>query len=445
MSFPTPSPHQPIVIDGGRIIDPAHGVDRIGRLLINEGRVAALDPSDDDCPDDAYWIDAQDRIVAPGLVDLGAELRQPGREEDETIQTGSDSALAGGYTSVLCCSNTNPVIDSAAAVELVIQISQRVGGVRVFPIGCLSKGRKAEQMAELAILAEAGAIGFSDSPQAMPNDALLKRALDYCRMFDLPIFDRPEVPGLAEGGVMHDGRVALVLGLKGLPTEAEDLAVARDVRLAEATKGRLHVGPVSTMGAIDMIGRVKSRGIPISASVCPQNLHGSDALLRTFDSQFKVHPPMRSPAHVESLQQAVADGTIDAIQSGHMPRAREKKGNDLELAPFGAATLETTLAATITDMIRTDILSWSRAIECLSTNPAKIAKLDAGTLGIGASADVAVIDPETPWTVNASQFLSRCQSSPMEDRELFGRVTHTIVGGRLLFVSVEDSGTIVAG
>ncbi|TWU10192.1 dihydroorotase [Allorhodopirellula heiligendammensis] len=443
MSRPTPTLLQPIVIDGGRIVDPANGVDRIGRLLIIEGRIAELDPCDGDCPGDAYWIDAQQRVVAPGLVDLGAELRQPGREEDETIQTGSNAALAGGFTSVLCCSNTNPVIDSAAAVELVTQIAQRLGGVRVYPIGCLSKGREAAQMAELAILAEAGAIGFSDSPRAMPNDALLKRALDYCRMLDLPIFDRPEVPGLAEGGIMHDGQVSLVLGLKGLPTEAEDLAVARDVRLAEATKGRLHVGPVSTMGAIDMIGRVKSRGVPISASVCPQNLHGSDALLRSFDSRFKVHPPMRSPAHVESLQQAVADGTIDAIQSGHMPRAREKKGNDLDLAPFGAATLETTLAATLTDMIRTDILSWSRAIECLSTNPARIAKLDAGTLGKGAPADVTLIDPDAAWTVRPSEFLSRCQSSPMEDRELFGRVTHTIVGGRLLFVRVEESTAVV--
>jgi len=443
MSMPNTSGLQPIVIEGGRVIDPANNIDRIARLLITEGLITAIDPSDDDVPGDAHWIDARARIVAPGLVDLGAELRQPGREEDETIQTGSDAALAGGYTSVLCCSNTNPVIDSAAAVELVSQIAQRVGGVRVFPIACLSKGREAEQMAELGILAEAGAIGFSDSPRPMPNDALLKRALDYCRMFDLPIFDRPEVPSLAEGGVMHDGRVSLVLGLKGLPTEAEDLAVARDVRLAEATKGRLHVGPVSTMGAIDMIGRVKARDIAISASVCPHNLHGSDALLRSFDSRFKVHPPMRSPAHVETLQQAVADGTIDAIQSGHMPRAREKKGNDLEQAPFGAAALETTLAAVITDMIRTEIMSWSRAIECLSTNPARIAKLPAGTLSIGAAADVTVIDPDSAWTVHADGFLSRCQSTPMENRELHGRVTHTVVGGRLLFVCVEESAIIV--
>ncbi|SMP50509.1 dihydroorotase [Neorhodopirellula lusitana] len=421
------------------MIDPANGVDRVARLLIVEGRIAAIDPADGDVPSNAKWIDASGKIVAPGLVDLGAELRQPGREEDETIQTGSDAALAGGYTSLLCCSNTNPVIDSAAAVELVIQIAQRVGGVRVYPIACLSKARESEQMAELAILHEAGAIGFSDSPRPMPNDALLKRALDYCRMFDIPIFDRPEVPGLAEGGVMHDGRVSLALGLKGLPSEAEDLAIARDVRLAEATKGRLHVGPVSTMGAIDMIGRVKARGIAISASVCPHNLNGSDESLRSFDARYKVHPPIRSARHVEMLQHAVADGTIDAIQTGHMPRAREKKGNDLDTAPFGAAALETTLSATVTDMVRTEIMSWTRAIECLSTNPAKIAKLDAGTLSLGAVADVVVIDPEATWTVRPEAFLSKCQSSPMEGRQLHALVTHTIVGGDVRFVATQSA------
>lgn len=432
-------PPSPLVIDGGRVVDPVNAIDRVARLLIVDGTIRAVDPADGDIPGDAQWIDATGQIVAPGLVDLGAELRQPGREEDETIQTGGMAALAGGYTSVLCCSNTNPVIDSAAAVELVIQIAQRVGGVRVFPIACLSKSREAEQMAELAILREAGAIGFSDSPRPMPNDALLKRALDYCRMFDLPIFDRPEVPSLAEGGVMHDGRVSLVLGLKGLPTEAEDLAIARDVRLAEATKGRLHIGPVSTMGAIDMISRVKARNIDISASVCPQNLHGSDELLRSFDARYKVHPPLRSARHVETLQHAVADGTIDAIQSGHMPRAREKKGNDLDSAPFGAATLETTLSATITDMVRTGILSWTRAIECLSSNPARIAKLNAGTLSVGAPADVVIIDADANWTVRPDDFESKCHSSPMEGRTLYGRVRTTIVGGRMLYTSAETN------
>ncbi len=425
------SPFQSLLIEHGRIVDPSQAIDRDGRLLVIDGRIAAIDPADGDVPSDCFRMDARQQIVAPGLVDLGTELREPGREEDETIQTGSDAALAGGFTSILCCANTDPVIDSYGAVEFVRQKAARAAGVRVHVIGCLSKGRLGEQLAELGLLAEAGAVAFSDSPRSMPNDALLKRALEYCRMFNLPIFDRPEVPSLADDGVMHDGRVSLVLGLKGLPTEAEDLAVARDVRLAEATSGRLHVGPVSTMGAVDMIGRVKSRGIAVTASVCPHNLALTDTELRSYDARFKVHPPLRSVAHVKMLCDAVANGTIDAIQSGHMPRSQEKKMNDLDLSPFGAATLETTLATVVKYLIEPGILSWSQAIDRLSTAPARIAGVAGGTLTVGAAADIITIDPDVLWTVNAANFRSNCSSSPFDGRQLRGRVVNTIVGGKV--------------
>ncbi len=398
-------------------------------VLVIEGRVAAIDPSDDDLPSGCERMNASQRIVAPGLVDLGAELREPGNEEDETIESASQAALAGGFTSVLCCSSTSPCIDSPGAVEFVRQKAAKAAGVRVHVIGCLSKGRSGEQMSELGLLADAGAVAFSDAPRSMPNDALLKRALEYCRMFNLPIFDRPDVPELADEGVMHDGQVSLVLGLKGLPTESEDLAVARDVRLAEATEGRLHVGPVSTMGAVDMIRRVKSRGIKVTASVCPHNLCLSDVELRSFDSRFKVHPPLRSGRHVETLRRAVADGTIDAIQSGHMPRSREKKMNDLDLAPFGAASLETTLSTIITYMINEGVLDWLTAIDRLSTAPARIAGVQGGTLTPGSPADIILIDPDVTWTVDGDNFRSRCNSSPLDGLNLQGKVTHTIVGG----------------
>lgn len=422
-----------LLIENGRLIDPSQELDQIGRLLISDGVVVAIDPGDGELPNSIERIDASNHIVAPGLIDLGAEMREPGFEEDETIQSCGDAALAGGFSTVLCTSNTSPCIDSPGAVEFVRQKATRAAGVRVHVIGCLSKNREGEQMAELGLLAEAGAVAFSDAPKAVPNDALLKRALDYCRMFNLPIFDRPEVPDLANQGVMHDGRTALILGLKGLPTEAEDLAVARDVRLAEATGGRLHVGPVSTMGAVDMIRRVKSRGIKVSASVCPHNLCLSDEELRSFDARFKVHPPLRSERHVETLQMAVADGTIDAIQSGHMPRSREKKMNDLDLSPFGAATLETTLATVNTFLIRNGIMTWPLAIERLSTAPAQIAGVTGGTLQTGMPADVVVIDPEKEWSVNGNQFHSRCNSSPLDGRTLTGQVRMTIVGGKVRF------------
>ncbi|MEM1068603.1 MAG: dihydroorotase [Planctomycetota bacterium] len=425
----------PLLIENGRVVDPSQGIDRVGRLLVVDGRVSALDPADGDVPESVNIIDASGTVVAPGLVDLGAELREPGNEEDETIASGGFAALSGGYTSVLCCSSTTPCIDSPGAVEFVRQKAAKARSVRVHVIGCLSKEREGEQMAELGLLHEAGAVAFSDAPRPVPNDALMKRALEYCRMFDKPILDRPEVPELAGEGMMHDGQVALVLGLKGLPTEAEDLAVARDVRLAEATEGRLHVGPVSTMGAVDLIRRVKTRGIRVTASACPLNLCLSDAELRSFDAKYKVHPPLRSGRHVETLRAAVADGTIDAIQSGHMPRAREKKMDDLDLSPFGAATLEITLATVITYMINEGVIDWMTAIDRLSTAPARIAGLRAGTLQIGVPADITIIDPESSWTVKGENFYSRCISNPLEGHTLSGKVMKTIVGGEIRYQS----------
>lgn len=422
-----------LLIEHGRLVDPSQSIDRPARLLVDEGKIVAIDPSDGDLPSDCRHIDARGMIIAPGLVDLGAEFREPGNEADETIHTGTAAAVAGGFTSVLCCSSSSPCIDSPGAVEFVRQKAAKAAGVRVHVIGCLSKGRDAQQMAELGLLAEAGAVAFSDAPRPMPNDALLKRALEYARMFDLPIIDRPEVPELSENGVMHDGQVSLILGLKGLPTEAEDLAVARDVRLAEATGGRLHVGPVSTMGAVDMIRRVKDRGIEVTASVCPHNLCLSDAELRSYDAKFKVHPPLRSGRHVETLRGAVADGTIDAIQSGHMPRSREKKMNDLDQAPFGAATLETALSTIITYMIGEEVIDWPTAIDRLSTAPARIAGIAGGTLAIGSAADIVIIDPSTKWVVDGLQFRSQCISSPLDGHELTGRVAYTIVGGCIRF------------
>ena len=422
-----------VLFENGRIIDPANQVDRVGRLLVVGSSIAALDPSDGDLPDGCQRLDIREQILAPGLIDLTAEFREPGFEEDETIQSGSDAALAGGYSSVLVSSSTRPVVDSAAAVQLVRQIAGRVDGVRVYPIACLSKGREADQMSELGTLTAAGAVAFSDSPKPMSNDAVLKRALEYCRMLNRPIFDRPEVPELAKGGVMHDGRVALTLGLRGLPTEAEDLAVARDVRLAEATKGWLHVGPISTMGAIDMIGRVRVRGIDVTASTCPHNLSGDDSLLESYDSRYKVHPPIRSPRHSEAVRNAITSGVITVIESGHMPRSLEKKYNDLDLAPFGAATLETTLGVAATELVHNGDLDWPALLACLSSNPAKVAGIPGGSLSVGSPADIVVIDPTYEWTVDPSEFQSHCHSSPFAGRTLKGRAVSTMVGGRFKF------------
>jgi dihydroorotase len=424
---------KPLLIENGTLIDPSQNLNRNGRLLLCDGLVAAIDPNEGDLPSEIDKVDARGCLVAPGLVDLGVELREPGFEEDETILSGSHAALAGGYTSILATSSTDPVIDSHGAVEFVRQKATQARGARVHVVGCLSKGRFGEQMAELGLLSEAGAVAFSDAPQAIRSDALLKRALEYCRMLNRPIFDRPEDTEMASGGVMHDGQVSLVLGLKGLPTEAEDVAVARDVRLAEATDGRLHVGPVSTIGAVDLLRRVKGRGVGVTASVCPHNLMLSDAEMRSFESRFKVHPPLRSPAHVRTLCQAVKDKTIDAIQSGHMPRSREKMMNDLYQSPFGISSLETALATAATALVRNGTMDWIDLIDRMATRPAEIAGLDAGTLAVGRPADVVVIDPDAGWKVDPFQFRSTCVSTPLDGMELIGRVKHTIVGGEIRF------------
>jgi dihydroorotase len=428
-----------VLIEGGRLVDPSRGLDRGGRLLIVDGKIAGVDLADEQVPSDCLRIDATGKIVAPGLVDLGTELREPGREEDEQIATGLEAAVAGGFTSVVCSANTDPPIDSPGTVELVRQKAAIADLARVFVIACVSKGRKGEAMAELGLLSEAGAVGFSDSPRPLPNSALLRRALEYCRMFDRPIFDRPGVPELSLGGVMHEGRVSVALGLCGLPTEAEDLAVARDVRLAEATSGRLHVGPVSTMGAIDMLRRVKSRGVVVTASACPHNiaigLGLSDESLRSFDARYKVHPPLRSDRHIETLREAIADGTIDVIQSGHMPRADEKKMNDLDTSPFGQSSLETALAVMITEMIKPGLLDWSTLVERMACAPARVAGIETGTLRDGGSGDVIVIDADAQWTVDKAKFRSHCGSTPLAGCSLYGRVTHTFVAGRLLYQS----------
>ena len=423
-----------ILIENGRIVDPSQGVDQTAHLLIRDLVIGGINPDDSEIPDDVQRIDASGKIVAPGLIDLGTELREPGREEDETIESGGYAALAGGYTTILCAANTYPPIDSPGSVEFVRQKAQRARTCRISVIACLSKGREGNDMAELSLLAEAGAVGFSDAPKPTSNSALLKKALEYCHMLDLPIFDLPLVPELTGSGVMHEGRVSLELGLQGLPTESEDLALARDLRLIEATGGRLHVGPISTMQGVELLRRAKQRGINVSASVWPHTLSDmNDQALQSFDARFKVRPPLRADRHIKACREALVDGTIDCISTGHTPRAREKKVDELDRAPFGMVSLETTLASIITDMIRPGYLPWIDAIARMSTRPAEVVSIPGGTLQTDSPADVVIIDPEARWIVNSNSFHSKSNSTPLEGKEVYGRATHTIVGGEIRY------------
>lgn len=425
--------HKSWLIEHGRIIDPRQGLDRLGRLLLDEGRVAAIDPSDGDLPADCQRVDARDMIVAPGLVDLATELGEPGREEDETIQSGTLAALAGGYTSIACAANTDPPIDTAAAVEFVRQKAARADRCRVYVIGCVSKGRAGEELAEIGSLVEAGAVALSDSPRPLSNTALLRRALEYCLMFDKPLLDRPEVTSLTRGGVMHEGMMQLVLGLAPMPAEAEDLATSRDLRLIETTGGRLHLSSISTAGSVELVSRSKGRGTRVTVGVRLGNLCFTEKQLRSFDSNYKVNPPLRSLADVDACLAAVNDGTIDVITTGHQPKSLEKKMQEMDAAPFGMSTLDTAIGQLNTHLIETGKLSWPRAIQCLSCGPADVLGLDAGSLAVGRPADVVLIDPQLSWTVSREELYSQSSNTPCLGQTLRGRARMVWVGGRRKF------------
>ncbi|RMF44506.1 MAG: dihydroorotase [Planctomycetota bacterium] len=417
------------LIEGGRLVSPEDGLDRIGRLLLVDGCIAAIDPADGDLPADVLRVDATDCIVAPGLVDIGTDLGEPGREEDETIETGTAAALAGGFTSIACSASTDPPIDTPAGVEFVRQKAARANRCRVYVIGCVSKGRAGEELAEIGSLVEAGAIALSDSPKPLYNTALLRRALEYCLMFDRPIIDMPEVPSLTRGGVMHEGLTQLVLALAPMPAEAEDLATSRDLRLLETTGGRLHLSSISTSGSVELVRRSKARDTVVTVGIPIANLCFCDEQMRSFDASLKVNPPLRSRDHIDACLEAVADGTIDVISAGHQPRSLEKKMQELDAVPFGMTTLDTVLAQAHTFLVRSGRLDWPRLIQCLSTAPARILGIEGGRLAVGAPADVLVFEPGQRWTVSPETLCSRSCNTPLLGQELEGRVTHVWVGG----------------
>ena len=416
-----------VVIANGRVIDPSQQLDRNTNVLIEDGRIAAFgaSPRGND-----EVIDAKDLIVAPGLVDIHTQLREPGLEEDETIETGTAAAIAGGYTSIACTAETDPPIDTPASVEFVRQKAARANRCHVFVIACVSKNREGKELAEIGSLVEAGAVAFSDASLPIYNTDLLRRALEYCLMFDRPILNHPEVLDLSRGGVMHEGRTSMVLGLGGMPAEAEDVMVSRDLRLAESTGGRLHLMNVSTAGSVELIRRAKSRGIRITAEIAPINFTLTDQSLRSFDSNCKLNPPLRSQSDVDACVAGLADGTIDVIASCHAPRASEKKMQELDLAPFGMVSLETTLPLAITKLIEPGHLDWPAALAKLTINPARVLGLAKGTLAIGADADVTIIDPQAEWTVDPGKFRSKSSNTPLAGMKLRGKAVQVLVGGK---------------
>lgn len=423
-----------ILIENGRLVDPSQNIDSVASLYIEGGKIAGIGLPADHLPGNIEKIDAAGRIVAPGLIDMHVHLREPGQEEDETIETGTAAALSGGFTSIACCPNTLPPLDTQASVELVRQLALRAGNCNVFPLCCISKERAGEELAELGILFEAGAVGCTDDGAPVSDSELMRRAMEYVLMFDKPILSHAESVPLDKGGVMHEGLVATLLGLRGMPAAAEDVMVARDIALAQTTGARLHIMHVSTEGAVSAIRRAKKRGVRVTAEVTPHHLTLTDEALRSFGTNFKMNPPLRSAEHVAACIEGLRDGTIDAIASDHAPHAAEKKLREITVAPFGIIGLETSLSLMIETLIAPEILSWPRLIEKMALRPAQILGLAKGTLQVGADADVTIIDPARIWTVTESELRSKSKNSPWLGREMTGRAVEVIVGGEIKLV-----------
>jgi len=428
--------NRPILIEGGRVIDPSQEMDRITNVLVEDGRIAAYDALATGRED---VIDAAGKIVAPGLIDMHVHLREPGREEDETILTGTAAAVAGGFTSIACIPNTEPPIDTQATVEFIQHQAARADNCNVFVVACVSKNREGKELAELGQLIHAGAVAFSDDGAPVYDAELMRRALEYCRMFDKPILNHAEVRELTQGGVMHEGLVSLILGLGGMPSVAEDVMTGRDIALAGATGGRIHLMHVSSAGSVDLIRRAKGRGVHVTTEVCPHHFTLTDDSLRTFDSDYKMSPPLRSQKHVDACIAGLVDGTIDVICTDHAPHALEKKMRELDQAPFGIVGLETALGLVITKLIEPGHLDWSTAIQKMTINPATILGIDKGTLRIGADADVTVIDSEALWTVDPKKFRSKSRNTPFKGWKLQGRADTVIVGGAVKYRVPSDS------
>jgi len=419
-----------ILIRNGRVIDPSQEIDRVTNLLIADGRIAAYDvqPGADE-----LVVDASGKIVAPGLIDMHVHLREPGYEEDETIATGTAAALAGGFTSVACMPNTDPPVDTQAAVEFILDQAQRADKCNVYVVACVSKNREGKELAEIGQLVKAGAVAFSDDGAPIGDAELMRRAFEYCLMFDKPVLNHAEIRELTQSGVMHEGLISMILGLPGIPAAAEDVMVSRDIALAEATGGRLHICHVSTANSVDALRRAKNRGVRVTAEATPHHFTLTDECLRSFDSNFKINPPLRGQEHVDAVISGLIDGTIDVIASDHAPHAKEKKMRELDQAPFGCVGLETLLGLVVTRLIVPGHLDWPAALAKMTINPARILGIPKGTLKIGADADVTIIDPDARWVVDPAQFQSKSTNTPFAGMELTGRAEMVIVGGRIKY------------
>ncbi len=425
------------LIKGGRVVDPSQDLDQISDVLIEDGVVAQIAGSID--AGDATVVDANGLVVCPGLIDMHVHLREPGREDEETIATGARAAIAGGFTSIACMPNTEPVIEGDEGVKFVLAKAQDANLARVYPVAAISKGLKGETLAEIGTAMKAGAVGVSDDGRPVESSALMRRTLEYVKMSGGPVFAHCEDLSLSAGGVMNEGRMSTLLGLKGMPPESESVMVARDIMLTGLTRSRLHVCHVSTGRSFSFIKDGKTSGVDVTCEVTPHHFALTDEAVRTYDTNAKMNPPLRSERDMGAVRQALRSGLVDAIATDHAPHSTEEKDQEFNSAPFGVVGLETALGLACTCLYHEGIVSLSALIRLMSTNPAGILGLTQGTLKQGSPGDVTVFDPDREWTVDPARFQSKSRNSPFSDWKLKGRAVSVIVGGRVLLRDGELS------
>ena len=429
-----------IVIKNGRVIDPANGLDEPKDLLIDKGRIKALESPGSisfDAGEKPSVIDAKGCVVCPGLIDMHVHFREPGFEYKETITSGCRSAAAGGFTSVAVMPNTNPVNDTRAVTEHILSLARTEDIINVYPIAAITQKLEGERLSEMADLKNAGAIAFSDDGRPVMNNELMRRAFEYSKMFKLPLIQHSEMLDLTEGGCMNEGMVSTELGLKGMPTEAEDIMVYRDIALLEKTGGRLHVAHISSKNSVDLVRQAKSRGLSVTCEVAPHHFTLTDEAVRGYDTNTKMSPPLRAIDDVEAIKEGLQDGTIDIIATDHAPHDIADKQVEYQNACFGIVGLETALPLSL-KLVDEKILSMGDVIKKLTSTPADIFNLKAGSLSLGNEADILIFNPNLEYSIDISKFHSKSKNSPFDGWKVKGKVIHTLVKGKTAYSANEN-------
>jgi dihydroorotase len=420
-----------LILAGGRVIDPSQNRDREADVLIEDGRIVGI-VGPGEAANGAERLDVRGKVVTPGLIDIHVHLREPGFEYKEDIESGTRAAAAGGFTRVCCMPNTNPAIDTAAVVRQILERAEQVGSARVHPIGAATRAMQGDQLTEMAELKAAGAIAISDDAFPLQNAETMRRAMEYCAMLGLPLMTHNEDKALTQKGAMNEGYMATVLGVPGMPRVAEDIAVARNILLAQLTGCPLHLLHISTAGTVELLRRAKADGIRVTGEACPHHWVLTDEACANYNTDAKMNPPLRTPEDCEAVKQGLADGTIDCIVTDHAPHAGYEKEVEFDQAPFGILGLETSFPLVYTTLVKPGLLSLSAAIAKMTVEPARVLNLEegVGTLKPGAPADVTVLDLDTVWKIDRNAVQSKSKNTPFHGMEVQGKAAFTLVGGR---------------